>query len=31
VAFTAGAIATLWPVWALGLGLVAASFLVFEL
>jgi hypothetical protein len=30
VAFTAGAIATLWPVWALGLGLVAASFLVFE-
>ena len=31
VAFTAGAVATLWPVWALGLGLVAASFLVFEL
>ena len=30
-AFTAGAIATLWPVWTLGLGLVAASFLVFEL
>lgn len=29
VAFTAGAIATLWPVWALGLGLVAASFLVY--
>jgi len=29
-AFTAGAITTLWPVWALGLGLVAASFLVFE-
>ncbi len=29
-AFTAGAIATLWPVWAVGLGLVAASFLVFE-
>jgi hypothetical protein len=29
-AFTAGAIATLWPVWALGLGLVAASFLVYE-
>jgi hypothetical protein len=29
-AFTAGAIATLWPIWALGLGLVAASFLVFE-
>jgi len=29
-AFTAGAIAVLWPVWALGLGLVAASFLVFE-
>src|SRR5207248_11212057 len=23
VAFTAGAIATLWPVWAIGLGLVA--------
>ena len=30
VAFTAGAVATLWPVWALGLGLVAASFLVFD-
>jgi len=30
-AFTAGAVATLWPVWALGLGLVAASFLIFEL
>lgn len=30
VAFTAGAIATLWPVWAVGLGLVAASFLAFE-
>ncbi len=30
VAFTAGAIAVLWPVWAVGLGLVAASFLVFE-
>jgi hypothetical protein len=29
-AFTAGAIAALWPVWAVGLGLVAASFLVFE-
>ncbi len=29
-AFTAGAVAVLWPVWALGLGLVAASFLVFE-
>jgi len=29
-AFTAGAIATLWPVWALGLGLVAASFLVYN-
>ena len=28
VAVTAGAIATLWPVWALGIGLVAASFLV---
>lgn len=25
-AFTAGAIATLWPVWALGIGLVTASF-----
>jgi hypothetical protein len=31
VAFTAGAVATLWPVWAVGLALVAASFLVFEL
>jgi hypothetical protein len=31
VAFTVGAVATLWPVWAVGLGLVAASFLVFEL
>jgi hypothetical protein len=30
VAFTAGAVATLWPVWAVGLGLVAISFLVFE-
>ncbi len=30
-AFTAGAVATLWPVWAVGLGLVAASFLAFEL
>jgi hypothetical protein len=30
VAFTAGAIATLWPVWAVGLGLAAASFLVFD-
>jgi hypothetical protein len=29
-AFTAGAVATLWPVWAVGLALVAASFLVFE-
>jgi hypothetical protein len=29
-AFTAGAVATLWPVWAVGLGLVAASFLVFD-
>ena len=29
-AFTAGAVATLWPVWALGLGLFAASFLIFE-
>jgi len=29
-AFTAGAVATLWPVWALGLGLVAASFLIFD-
>jgi hypothetical protein len=31
VAFTMGAVATLWPVWAVGLALVAASFLVFEL
>jgi hypothetical protein len=31
VAFTAGAVTTLWPVWAVGLALVAASFLVFEL
>ena len=31
VAFTVGAVATLWPVWAVGLALVAASFLVFEL
>jgi len=31
VAFTAGAVATMWPVWAVGLALVAASFLVFEL
>jgi hypothetical protein len=31
VAFTVGAVATLWPVWALGLVLVGASFLVFEL
>jgi hypothetical protein len=31
IAFTVGAMATLWPVWAVGLGLVAASFLVFEL
>ncbi len=30
-AFTAGAVATLWPVWAVGLALVAASFVVFEL
>jgi hypothetical protein len=29
-AFITGAVATLWPVWAVGLGLVAASFLVFE-
>jgi hypothetical protein len=29
-AFTAGAVVTQWPVWAVGLGLVAASFLVFE-
>jgi hypothetical protein len=28
-AFTAGAVATMWPVWAVGLGLVAASFLVY--
>lgn len=31
VAFTAGAVTTQWPVWAVGLALVAASFLVFEL
>jgi hypothetical protein len=30
VAFAAGAIAGLWPVWALGMGLVAASYLVFR-
>jgi hypothetical protein len=29
-AFAAGAVAALWPVWALGLALVAASFLVFR-
>jgi hypothetical protein len=29
-AFAAGAVAALWPVWALGLGLVATSFLVFR-
>jgi hypothetical protein len=29
-AFSAGAIAALWRVWALGIGLVAASFLVFR-
>ena len=29
-AFTAGAVATLWPVWAVGLVLVAASLVVFE-
>jgi hypothetical protein len=29
-AFTVGAVAALWPVWALGLGLVAVSFLVFD-
>jgi hypothetical protein len=29
-AFTAGAVTTLWPVWAVGLVLVAASLLVFE-
>jgi hypothetical protein len=29
-AFTAGAVATLWPVWAVGLVLVAASFIVFQ-
>jgi hypothetical protein len=29
-AFTAGAVATLWPVWAVGLSLVATSCLVFE-
>jgi hypothetical protein len=30
VAFTAGAVAGLWPVWALGMGLVAASALFFR-
>jgi hypothetical protein len=30
VAFAAGAIVALWPVWALGLGLVATSVVVFE-
>lgn len=30
VAFAAGAIAGLWPVWALGMGLVAASYFVFQ-
>ena len=29
-AFTAGAVAVLWPVWVLGLALVAVSFFVFE-
>jgi len=29
-AFAAGAIAGLWPVWALGVGLVGLSLLVFE-
>ncbi len=29
-AFVAGAVAVLWPVWVLGLVLVAASFLVFR-
>jgi hypothetical protein len=29
-AFTAGALTVLWPVWALGLGLTALSFLVFR-
>jgi hypothetical protein len=29
-AFTAGAVATMWPIWALGLVLVATSFLVFD-
>jgi hypothetical protein len=30
VAFAAGAIAGLWPVWGLGIGLVAASYLLFR-
>jgi hypothetical protein len=30
VAFTAGAVLALWPLWALGLGLVAVGFLVFR-
>ncbi len=30
VAFTAGAIAALWPVWGLGIGLVAASYVIFR-
>jgi hypothetical protein len=29
-AFAAGAIAGLWPVWALGIGLVGSSFVIFE-
>ena len=31
VAFTAGAVTGLWPVWAVGLALVGASFLPFEI
>jgi hypothetical protein len=30
VAFAAGAIAGLWPVWGLGIGLVATSYVVFR-
>jgi hypothetical protein len=29
-AFTAGAVTVMWPIWALGLVLVAASFVAFE-
>jgi hypothetical protein len=30
VAFTAGAVLAFWPLWALGLGLVAVGFLVYR-